>query len=183
MYKPSISASDLKNWYFCPRLIYWRRVFRAPWVSGKVVKIGRKGEDLSWLPRIARFRNCDVKRNVCLRSRKYELVGCIDALITCGRETYPLELKRGSYIRGHDVQLGAYALLIEDAFQTEVRLGFLYYPRKVLQEVKINHMLRKKVIWTINKVRDIIDSGKMPQPTKEKWKCLVCDHSSYCRGV
>ncbi len=183
MYRFSISASDLRNWYFCPRLIYWRKVFKTPWVSGKVVKIGRKGENLSWLPRMARFRSCDVKRNICLRSERYRLVGCLDALIVCDREIYPLELKRGKYTGGHDIQLGAYALIVEEAFQTEVRVGFLYYPRKALEEVLIDQKLRKRVIWTIGKVREILISGKMPQPAKEKWKCLVCDHFSYCRGV
>lgn len=181
--KPSVAVSDLKHWYYCPRVVYWRRVFKAAWVTGRVADLGKERHNLSWIVRLDRFRGCEVERDVCLRSEKLGLFGCLDALIKCGKEMHPLDLKRGWYEEGHDVQLGAYALLVEETYNTTVRTGFLYYPGKKLEEVEIDERLRKTVMRTIKKVQEMLESGRMPQPTRESWKCRVCDHLSYCRGI
>ncbi len=179
---PEVRVSDLRQWYYCPRIIYWRYTFRAPWKPGKITKVDER-HDPSWVGRLKAFSGCKVERNVCLRSSSLNLVGCMDALITCGDELIPLEMKRGALRDGHDVQLCAYAMLIEENFGVRVTRGYLYYPGEKLEEVPMDDSLRRKVLRTLNQIRKTLEEGRMPEPTKDRWKCRVCDHYTYCGGV
>ena len=175
-----MATSDLRQYFFCPRIVYWRRVFRASYRPGKVVEVG--GDKAYWLSRLNQFKGCDVEFDVRLRSKRLGLVGVLDALVKCRQRAYPVEVKRGVVKDGHDVQLGAYAMMLEE-LGYEVSEGYLYYPGRGLVRVEVNEGLRKKVIRTVEEVRGIICQGKMPKPTRERWKCIVCDHETICRGV
>lgn len=178
--KPSVAVSDLRQWHFCPRVVYWRRAFRAPTKVGRLAELTEA--DPKWISDLKEFSNCEIKRQVCLSSESLGLYGCLDALAIC-HELHPVEMKRGVVRDGHLVQLAAYAMLVEEAFGKKVRLGFLYYPGEKLERVNIDRRLRGRMLHTLKEVRKILETGEMPEPTVDRWKCRVCDHYHYCGGI
>lgn len=75
----------------------------------------------------------------------------------------------------------AYAILIEEEFDTEVFVGFVDYEkigerRPVVMDVN----LRKGLFEVIKEVREIIDNKKMPNVKKNNKKCRNCEYAEIC---
>jgi len=121
-----------------------------------------------------------------IESEKLQLKGIIDQIEVYGNEFVPIELKTGSspkkgIWKNHRVQLGAYALLLEDVFNTKIKEGFvIYLDNNERRHISINPFLRMEVRNLIKKVNSLIQSKTLPKYCDSINKCKVCGLREQC---
>jgi CRISPR-associated exonuclease Cas4 len=118
-----------------------------------------------------------------LRSEKFGLTGSPDKLITIGDELTPSIIKTGAMAengvwKSDRLQLTAYAILVEEIYNTVVTRGFVEYARwGKVREVTIKRHERRKVLQLRDRVRKI-EEGFMP----EKPTDAPCEHCGF-KGI
>jgi CRISPR-associated exonuclease Cas4 len=82
------------------------------------------------------------------------------------------------------LQLAAYALLVEEAWQLPVKRAFLYsIPLRRAEPVPITSTLRKKVVQTTASINRIIEDEIMPPPPSSHARCVSCEFRRFCNDV
>jgi len=127
-----------------------------------------------------------IQSELRVESEKLQLRGVIDQIEVYGDNLVPIELKTGSapttgIWKNHKIQLGAYALLLEETFNTEIKEGFVVYlDSNERKHIPINPFLRHEVGVLLRKIRGLVYSKKLPQYCKSINKCKVCGLREYC---
>lgn len=197
MCEDPVSAVDVKEYFFCPRTLYFRYALGLPErVTGSMEEGGevhgairRREEDRLSFLRKRRLRVERKFQGVLLSSERLCLVGRLDAfLVLEGGEYVPVEYKVASFPgripRNHYYQLVAYALLLEDRFGVFVRRGLVYYSlderlveAHFTREAK--EFLLRRVLPTIVRIRE----GFLPERRVPLERCKSCGYYEFCRGV
>ena len=130
------------------------------------------------------FPNC--MYSYLLKDRQLELIGVCDKIEIVDGKYYPVAIKNSNPpLKGiwdqDAIELVAYAILIEEDFDTEVFVGFVDYEkigerRPVVMDVN----LRKGLFEIIKEVREIIDNKKLPNVRKSDKKCENCEYKNIC---
>lgn len=121
-------------------------------------------------------------RAVWLKSDRYGLIGKSDLIEEANGQIYPVEYKRGH--RGEfdndELQVCAQALCLEDMTGKAVTQGFIYYAQShQRQSVEISEALREEAIATIEAVRQLLHTGRMPSPVYTP-RCRGCSLYDLC---
>jgi|YelNatPaOPRAMG01_1025707.scaffolds.fasta_scaffold09651_7 CRISPR-associated exonuclease Cas4 len=192
-----ISATDIKHYIYCPRLIYFDHVLHAQPVLGSqqeesrelheeyVRKELRRKDAVYYSPE---FIGAEKYLFVQLVSQKFQLQGIIDCIVkTVKGEYVPIEYKnmnsdRGKVYMDHKYQLVAYALLIEENFDTVVKRGFVnYIPERLVLRFSITPTMKSYVKRVIGHIKRIIKEEKLPPIRVAKSKCQGgCGHKQIC---
>jgi CRISPR-associated exonuclease Cas4 len=84
---------------------------------------------------------------------------------------------------GHVYQAVAYAMLAEEALHKPVRKVMVRYLHDGKSfEIPVTEDLRRHVLWTISKIRSIIEEEKIPREADQK-KCRNCGYRKICKGI
>lgn len=185
------TITDLKQYSYCARIFYYHTCLpdirpttyniqagidahvterqRAEWRSTKMY-----GE-------LAGRRSFDV----ALQSERLSLTGRLDELVDTGRELIPVDYKLATKAALHfQIQLAAYALLLEETHRCEIRRGFLYLiPRRRAEEVPISRKLRQQVHAALSAMKSMAASERMPPPTDWRQRCADCEFRRFCNDV
>jgi CRISPR-associated exonuclease Cas4 len=191
-----ISVSDVKQYFYCPRIIYFAHVLNiekgedAKRAAGKEVhgEIERLEKRRKTVLRTKQFGDAEKRFRVYLESEKLGMKGLLDCLLIVNSDYIPLEYKftrTGKYpFRNHKYQLAAYALLVEDMHDTTVKKGYIYYDLdKSLKEVAITPVLRSFVKKGVARIKSIIENEEIPGPTRMRGRCRDCEYLNVCEGV
>jgi CRISPR-associated exonuclease Cas4 len=113
-----------------------------------------------------------------LSSPSLGLRGALDCIIKTEKaEHIPVDYKnlqsnKGRVWMDHKYQLVAYALLINENFETQVRRGFVcYLPEKLIVELKITPTMKIHVKRIIGHIKRMIREEKLPPIRVAKHKC------------
>jgi CRISPR-associated exonuclease Cas4 len=187
-----LTATDLKQWSYCPRIPYYRCVL--PVRPAPTYKMQR-GKDIQAaveaLERRRGFRAYGMRRGerhfgLWLHSTRLGLAGKLDLLVVTPDACYPVDFKdtEGGPRRNHRLQLAAYALLAEEAFARPVPEAFLYLvPEKRVASVPLSDADREEVRDALAAMRRMVDREEMPPPTPVRARCTVCEFQNYCRDI
>lgn len=191
-----ISVSDVKQYFYCPRIIYFAHVLHvekgedAKRVAGKEVhsEIERLEKRRKTVLFTKQFGKAEKRFKVYLKSKRLEMKGLLDCLLITNSDYIPLEYKftrTGKYsFRNHKYQLAAYALLVEDEHNTTVKKGYIYYDLdKSLKEVAITPVIRSFVKKGVARIKSIIENEEIPEPTRMRGRCRDCEYLNICEGV
>jgi len=153
---------------------------RAGNVYGFMKEHGVLGEEL-WLKLTPKMES-----ELKIKSEKLQLTGVIDQLEIYQEEVVPVELKTGKTPNdgvwpGHKIQLGAYALLLEEERGKKVKYGKVRYldsddDRKVV----INPFLYEEVKELTKKVICLLQADKVPNICVNCNKCASCGLKDKC---
>ena len=191
-------VTDLKQYIACPRIVYYRYCLpRVRPITGLMEEGIRHHEEEDAREERRSLRNYGVKEgervaHLALRSSKLGLTGRLDlAIATPSRdasnaEGIVVEYKYSEQKAGpHFVlQLAAYALLLEEAWNIPVKRGFLYsIPLKRAEPIAITPHLRKKVVQTTQHIQQIVESELMPAPPSSQYRCVTCEFRRFCNDV
>lgn len=124
-------------------------------------------------------------------SESLGLRGKLDALKARSGALIPYEHKRGRCFRRAEgsagawpsdrLQLGAYALLVEDAMGSTVEEGRIrYHADNVLVHVPIDEELRASVVAAVERARELTERKIRPSITTEESKCTHCSLAPIC---
>lgn len=86
--------------------------------------------------------------------------------------------------RNWQVQLAAYALLLEAIHGVAIQRGFIYFiPRKRATAVPIDAALRAETLALLREMRDSVVHERMPAATVFRARCAACEYRLLCNDV
>lgn len=187
-----LTATDLKQWTYCPRIPFYRHVLPVRPAStykmqrGKDVQAAMEALERRRGFRAYGMREGERRFGLWLHSRRLGLSGKLDLLILTADACYPVDFKdtEGGPRRNHRLQLAAYALLAEEAFQRPAPDGFIYLvPEKRVVALALTEADRDEVRQAVTDMRRMIEREELPPPTPVRARCTVCEFRNYCRDI
>ncbi len=121
----AVDVSDLKQYAYCPRVVYYRYRFpdfRPETYKMEAGRVAHRQVMKRWKRRLPRGLPAgEVRWEVPLYSPERRLAGRVDLLILTEDEAIVVDFKQGRRVRPNwKDQLAAYALLVEDVLGREV---------------------------------------------------------------
>ena len=186
-----VTPSDIIQYRYCPRFIYFERVLQIPQFEERRHKVmaGRHLHD----ERLARNKGylrkrlgvVDKKEDIYLSSGW--LRGRVDEVLWLGDGTAaPLDYKfaewRGRVRATYVAQVQCYALLIEEAFAVKVTRGYVVYTRSNsrVEEVGVDEAGRAAVRREASAIGEITAEGYFPRATRVRSRCAECTYRNIC---
>jgi len=187
-----LRVSDLKQYHYCPRVVYYQyvlpvdRVVTYKMEKGKAVQ-----EDLEALEarrKLKKYGLEEGKRRFgpWVGSKELGLSGKLDLLIETDCEFFPVDFKftRGRPYKNHLYQLGGYALLVEENWRKPVHKAFVYLiPQKDAVVFDVTEELKEDCRLTLERIRRMIESESFPDAPAQRSKCMDCEYQNYCRDI
>ena len=187
-----LRVNDLKQFQYCPRIVFYNTVMPVERKSTVKMERGKEEEfKLDALEKrrtLARYQLGSAERrfHVWIESSKLALSGKLDLLIVSPQGYFPVDFKytRGRPHRNHVFQLAGYATLVEEEFQTQVEMGFIYLaPVQKIVAIRITPQLKERTLSVLTEIRNMIREGILPPPTEVRSRCTECEFRNYCGDV
>ncbi len=185
------TITDLKQYVYCPRIFYYHACL--PDIRPVTYKMKAGIEAHADEPKRAarrsleRFGGPQGEREfeVAVQSAVLRLSGQVDEVILTGAELIPVDYKLAHKAGYHfEVQLAAYALLLEESRQVTISRGFIYLmPERKLVEVPITPKLRRQVQKALQDMHEIARAERMPPPVDWRQRCADCEFRRFCNDV
>jgi len=188
-----INVSDVIEYLFCPRFIYFIYCLGIPQHEEKRYKV-IKGRELHELKKkfnknyLRKKLNCIRKEDaVYLSSEKYHIKGEVDQVLILEDGTAaPLDFKFAEFkkttYKTHKFQSVLYGLMIREVYNVEVNKGFVCYIRSnnKVEEIKFKEKDFEKATEIINEILNIVQKGLYPKKTSYKMRCVDCCYRRIC---
>jgi CRISPR-associated exonuclease Cas4 len=193
-----LEVTDLKQYTYCPRIVFYRyclldiRPLTVLMEEGILQHEQEESREDRRSLRHYGLKEGERSFHTVIRSEALGLVGSMDLIIVTPTRTAPdaqaivveykySEQKAGPHFK---LQLAAYALLIEEAWQLPVTQGYIYsIPLKKAEPIKITPHLKKQVIQTIQSIQQLVTNEIMPPPPLKQHRCLSCEFRRFCNDV
>jgi CRISPR-associated exonuclease Cas4 len=191
-------VTDLKQWTYCPRVLYYRyclpeiRPITDLITAGIASHRDEAGREERRSLRTYGLTVGERAFDVGLRSAVLGLRGRLDLAIALpdraapGAEAIVVEYKDSEKPAGphFKLQLAAYALLLEEAWDLQVRRGFIYsIPLRQSEIISITPALRQKVRQTVEAMRAAVNGERMPDAPRSRRPCVSCEFRRFCNDV
>ncbi|HDS44722.1 MAG TPA: CRISPR-associated protein Cas4 [Methanomicrobia archaeon] len=188
-----ITVSDVMEYLFCPRFIYFMHCLGIPQheerrykvLKGRALHEAREKTNREYLRK--KLKCVRKELAVFLVSQKYHLKGEVDEVLFLEDGTAaPLDYKFAEFkdrvYRTHRYQSALYALLIAETYGVTVNRGFVCYTRSnhLVKEVGLSAKDFERAIAQANEVLAIIQQGFYPEGTKYKTRCVDCTYRNIC---
>ncbi|MEX0569303.1 MAG: CRISPR-associated protein Cas4 [Candidatus Njordarchaeota archaeon] len=192
-----VTLTDIKNWIYCPKIVYYNRVLRVKPLVGAVQEAGKRihKEEIARIMRRKGIGKWERKiyilkeKEVELYSQRLRLRGIVDLIVMNEYgEIFPVEIKymrsnKGRIWLDHRFQLIAQAMLIEENYNRPVKRAYIYYcvEQKVLK-TRITKKDKELLEEIIRKILDIIESEEEPKTRVPKSRCTGgCGYAWICK--
>lgn len=182
----AVSVAGLHALTYCERLFYLEEVERQR-VADERVYAGRRLHVESVGDRDADETE---RRRLELESGALGLRGAVDVIRRIDGSLVPYEHKRGRSAgkRGareawqtDRIQVGAYALLLEEAYGQEISLARVrYHADNVTVDVRVDDGLRVEVLAAVERARALRERIERPPVTSEERRCARCSLAPVC---
>ncbi len=189
----TIRVIDLKQYVYCPRILYYQVVLPAvrpltyKMEAGITAHQVEEGREKRRSLRSYGLADGECTFNVPLFSAALGLSGILDMVIETETELIPVDYKQSRKIGKHvKLQLMAYGRLLELAHPTgkPVQRGFLYLiPERKATAVPFTPSLRRQLNQAITGLQQIIWQQQMPAPAKQPAQCVDCEFRRFCNDV
>lgn len=191
MPQTSITPSEIIQYLYCPRFIYFEKVLGIPQHEEKSYK-AVKGRHLH--EKKSRMNPDYLRKKLGVTDKHQEqyltnnmLRGKVDeTLFFDDGSAAPLDYKFAKYkdkvFNTYKTQLACYAWLIEENFNRPVNRGYLVYTRSKSKLVKVNltEKFKEEVKVKAQAIIDIIDRNRFPKATRYKKRCRQCTYRNIC---
>jgi len=175
-----IEVSDLVQYLYCPRKVYFLRAMGLRMVKPKM-EYGR--EVHSRVGRVLGRLEGELFVNVYLESERYGLRGCVDGVLRRGEEYIPVDVKCTGLERvpyRWRMQMVAYAVLVEEGFGCRVRRGLIYLMEsRRFVEVRVMPEDRAELRRLVERVERLLNEGSYP-PAVRSNRCAYCEVERFC---
>lgn len=178
-----IMLSALQHWSYCPRqcaLIHVEQAFDENVFTMRGNAAHERVDD----PGFETFEGVRAERALPVWSDRLGLIGKCDVVeFHPDGHIYPVEYKHGKKReKTHDeIQLAAQAMCLEEMTGKAITHGAIYHHgSRRRREVTITQELRDKVKETVNAIRAMMDSGKLPPPANDA-RCKECSLKEICQ--
>lgn len=185
----TVQVTDLKQWMYCPRIVYYHRVLGLCATATFKMQEGRAAHDV--LEKLERRRS--LKRYglegasrrfaVSLHDPELGLAGRLDLLLHAPDNAAVVDFKLtgGGIHENHELQLAAYGLLVQRSLRVPVRLGFVYrIPDASLKPVRLDAAHYDRVIRAVRDIRGLAAAQTIPDPPQRLTRCTECEYINFC---
>jgi CRISPR-associated exonuclease Cas4 len=189
---PLITVTDLKQYTYCPRVLYYERCLPHVRPRTYMMDAGKEAHEdeheRAVRRVIARYDVPEGERrfNVQLKSAALGLWGILDEVVlTPDGGAIPVDYKLASKVGSHHhIQLTAYALLLESEMSRRVERGFIYLiSLHKPVPVVITPRLRERTQAALVAIRMMIENEQMPPPLEQTGPCSACEFRRFCNDV
>ena len=193
MNNATITTSDLIEYCYCPRFIYFIYCLCIPQNEDSRFKV-QKGRNIHKIKAVSNKnylrKKLDVAKKeieVPLNSEKYHIHGIVDEVLTLNDGSMSLiDYKFAEYkekmFTTYKYQSYVYALLIKENYQKPVHKGYVCYTRSdnLIKEIEFDDAGFNNTIAIINDILKIIQTGFFPKKTRYTSKCSDCCYRNIC---
>ncbi|MGM0471878.1 MAG: CRISPR-associated protein Cas4 [Bacillota bacterium] len=187
-----ITVTDIKQFIYCPRIIYFTYCMPLNIKQTFKMKHGkdehRRSKNLSSRRTLQRYglQKGKEKFEIDLDSQRLGISGKLDMLVINDQLYTPIELKYSTRRPGlnHKYQLIAYSLLVEEEYQTTINQGLIHLiPPKETFTIEITVQLKTEVKQVITQIIELIETERMPDSVAESNKCIDCEYRNFCGDI
>ncbi len=190
--KQTFRVIDLKQYIYCPRILYYHTVL--PQVrpltykmeAGKKAHEQTEGKEKRRSLRSYGLTTGERTFNVPLYSEEMGLSGEIDMLIETDTDLIPVDFKHTKKVGNHfKMQLMGYGRLLENrSGHKKITRGFLYLiPTRQAIEVSFTKRLHTQLNKAVAELERITKQQIMPPATTQYGRCLDCEFRRFCNDV
>lgn len=187
-----IPVTDLKQWAYCERIVYYNRVM--PGVGKQTFKMREaiQAQDLIETLEMRRSLNAYClgsavrHHNIWLSDGALRLSGKTDLILETEEEVAVVDFKltSGDVGDNHRMQLSAYALLAEKAYNKPSRVAFLHrIPDSHVFAIEVTPSMRAKVEESTQAIFTMATGQTFPPPTPVRGRCTECEYANYCSDI
>jgi CRISPR-associated exonuclease Cas4 len=187
-----IPVTDLKQWAYCQRIVYYHRVMPAVGKPTFKMKEAVAAQDLVESLEMRRgleaygLDGAQRRFNVWLSDEALGLSGKADLLLEApGRvAVVDFKLTSGELGDNHRAQLAGYSMLAEAVLGVRAERAFVYrIPDNRIFAVEITAELRGEVLAAVDAIRKMCEVQWWPPPTPVRGRCVECEFANYCADV
>lgn len=193
MNRAIITISDVLEYLFCPRFIYFMHCLEIPQHQEMRFKVlrGREvhEEKRSINPHYLRKKIGVVRReqNVFLASKEHCIKGIVDEVLFLDDGTAaPFEYKFAEFkekvFRTYHNQLALHAMMIQEQFNVEVTRGYICFVRSRdhVEEVAFSEKDFERAREIVQDILEIIETGYFPKRSRSRAHCIDCCYRNIC---
>ncbi|MFM8295659.1 MAG: CRISPR-associated protein Cas4 [Microcystaceae cyanobacterium] len=176
-----VSIASLNQYNFCPHRC-WRMFCAGEFEDNQYTIEGTSLHDRVHTLGEGHREDTWQVRAIWLNSERYGLIGKADLIESEDGELFPVEYKRGHKGEWDNdaLQVCAQALCLEEMTGKIITQGYVYYAQSHQRElIEITESLRQETLDTIEQVKQLIETGKMPKPIYSK-RCKGCSLYAHC---
>ncbi len=177
------TAEELRQFTYCPRVIYYRRVLHLKPPPTAKMEHGSKIHGRK--PKAGRGEKYT---SLYLASERLGLAAKLDVMEYEDGKLAPVEVKTGRQPKlkenSHVLQAVAQAMLMEEAFSKPIEEAYIVYKatgRRV--KVKVTAEVKRRVLETLAEMRRMLREELIPDPPAERAKCRDCEYRKLCSDV
>lgn len=123
---------------------------------------------------------------VRLFSERLLLSGEADLVLDHEASSFPVEFKDASpgSFPAHRFQVACYGVLLRESERRGVEGGFVWNSRvRRLYPVSIGATSDRDVLHALDDVHGMLQTERMPAPTRHRGRCVDCEFRNYCGDV
>lgn len=187
-----LRPTDLRQYDYCPRVVFYDHC--TPFGRRETPKMsyGKEAHDLERLLEqrrsLQRYGLHQGQRvfNLALVSESLNLSGSCDVAVVTPEAVFPVEFKTTTQkpSKGHELQMCAYALLLEEHYALPCPRGFWHgIGTGHTFAVTFDDKIRYKTLKIIQTIATFIRRETMPPPTSRRSKCEDCELRNFCGDI
>lgn len=187
-----LDASDLTQYYYCKRKVFFLKVAGVPAPTRRKMAAGKEEQEQEYrrllerkdLFGIPREQVLEAKPKVYLVSQRLRLKGVVDLLLVLkDGQAVPVEFKytdETELTLSRRKQLTAYIVLCEEALGKKCPYGILYFTQQNLTlKVTPTEGDRAAIARDLEEIWRMFATETLPRRAPE-WKCGYCEVKRYC---
>jgi CRISPR-associated exonuclease Cas4 len=187
-----IPVTDLKQWAYCRRIVYYHRVMPAVGKPTFKMREAIAAQDLIESLEMRRglqaygLESAQRRFGVWLKDESLGLSAKTDLILEMPDRIAVVDFKltAGEVGDNHRMQLAGYSLLAEAVYGRAAPVAFLFrIPDNRVFPIEITSGLRSAVSESIAAIRLMADQQLCPPPTPVRGRCLECEFANYCADV
>ena len=183
----SLPVNLLRQWYFCPRVVYYRELlgvksFEPIW-SKQGSLYHKKETELFKRRNLSRFKLSEGTKhhNINLKDKALRLHGICDLIVETSDNVFAVEYKMGKKISvGHIMQLIGYSLLAEKHFGKKASHSFILTGDGKVKLVAVDNQKRRQLKLVTNEIIKMLNNSCKPFTNATIHQCGQCEYLNYC---
>jgi CRISPR-associated exonuclease Cas4 len=188
----AVIVTDLKQWVYCPRIVYYRQVMPGAGKPTFKMEEARNAQDLIERLELRRglreygLDSAQRRFGLWLTDENLDLAGKVDLVLESEQSAAVVDFKLTSGEPGenHQFQLAGYSMLVESSLKKPAQVGFVYrIPDNRLYTIPIDEGLRQRVRDALRRIAEIRERQVFPGPTPIRARCAECEYANYCSDV
>lgn len=187
-----IPVTELKQWVYCERIVYYHRFMPGIGQSTFKMKEALAAQDLIEALEMRRGLQAygldQAQRHfgTWLSDAELGLSGKTDLILQTADRIAVVDFKltSGEVGENHRMQLAGYSILAEKAFGVPAEVAFLYrIPDNRVFVVEVGEQLRGAVVEAVARIRQMVENQRWPPATAVRGRCVECEYANYCGDV